>query len=76
MDKILNLKKALEEIGVKTDLYLELEQYCMDGKIHKGIELETNMFNGEEYVSFVFHPTTYKLVDSYLDCPIVKEWRK
>lgn len=73
MKKIYALQKALQDLGLKAELFINLEQYCMDGKIHRAIELSTNYWGGEDCVSFVFHPDTHRLVDGYLDCPIKKE---
>ena len=73
MKKIYALQTALRNLGLKAELYVDLEQYCTDGKIHRGIELSTNFWGGDDCVSFVFHPDTHQLVGSYLNCPIVKE---
>ena len=71
MNKILALQKALNDLGVETRLIKDLEAQCFDRKVHRGIELETNIFDGEDNVSFIFHPDTHQLVKSWLDCPIV-----
>ena len=76
MNKILNLENALKALGVETELMVDYIALCSDGKLHKAIELSTNIWGGEDNVSFVFHPITHELVDSYLDCPTVKKLPK
>ena len=73
MEKIYTLQKALNDVGIKTELYHDNVAYCFDGRLHRGIELVTNFNTGEDNLSFVFHPNTHKLVKDYLDCPVVKE---
>ena len=76
MKKIYALQNALKDLGLEVELSIDLEEYCSDDKIHRGIELSTNYWGGENCVSFVFHPDTHRLVGSYLDCPIAKERKK
>lgn len=76
MEKILALKKALEDIGIKCDLYKDMAWYCIDNKIHYGIELSTNYVSGEDNVEFCFHPTTYQMLQTCMQAPIKKENKK
>ena len=64
MKKILALQKALNSLGVETRLITDLEARCCDRKVHRCIELETNLYDGEENLSFIFHPDTHQLVKS------------
>lgn len=63
MKKILDLQKALEAIGVTTELNTDAEWYCTDHKIHYGIELSTDMDYGEDTWSFVFTPDGEYITD-------------
>ena len=72
MEKILALKKALEDIGIDCDLYENMIWYCTDNKAHYGIELSTNYVSGEDNVEFYFHPKTYKMLDTCTQAPIKK----
>ena len=73
MEKIYALQNALKDLGLEVELSVNVEEYCLDGKIHRGIELSTNYCSGEDCVSFVFDPDTHCLVGSYLYCPVVEE---
>lgn len=72
LEKIYNLKKALEAIGIITELYLDAEWYGSDNKTHYGIELSTNMDYGEDCWSFLFTPDG-KYIASCLQAPIKKK---
>lgn len=69
LQKIYNLKNALDNIGIETELNLNTEWYCTDNHIHYGIELYTNMDYGEDCWSFIFTPDG-KYITSCLDAPI------
>lgn len=62
-DNIVNLQKALEAIGIKTTLYLNATWYCTDNKTHYGIELYTDLFTGEDDLSFCFTPDGRHITD-------------
>ena len=68
---ILNLQRALEKIGIETELDLHAEWYCIDEKVHYGIELSTNMDYGEDCWSFYFTPDG-RYITSCLDAPVLK----
>lgn len=70
--KIENLRKALHDIGIGTDLYLDEEWCCSDGKTHYGIELATDIDCGDYGCDFIFTPQG-EYVNSCLECPIVKK---
>lgn len=72
MEKILALKKALEDIGIKCDLYENMNWYCVDHKTHYGIELSTNYSSGDDTVEFYFHPKTYQMLCTCTRAPIKK----
>ena len=72
MEKILALKKALEDIGINCDLYEDMTWYCTDNKTHYGIELSTDYDGGEDNVVFCFHPKTYQLLHNCKQAPIKK----
>lgn len=76
MEKILALKKALEDIGIKCDLYEDMSWYCTDNKTHYGIELSTNYDSGEDNVEFYFHPTTYQMLHTCTQAPIKRRNEK
>lgn len=62
MVKIKNLEKALNDIGIQTTLEQVECRYC--DKTYRILELELkNIYDadGEPY-SFIFHPTTYRLI--------------
>jgi len=64
MKKILDLQKALEAIGIKTELNTEAKWYCADDhKTHYGIELFTDMDYGEDTWSFIFTPDGEYITD-------------
>ena len=63
LDNIFNLQKALEAIGIETELNLHAEWYCSDHKTHYGIELSTNLYTGEDDLSFVFTPDGQHITD-------------
>lgn len=73
MKKILNLQKALEAIGIETELETEAKWYCTDNKIHYGIELFTNMDYGEDNWSFVFTPDGEYITDC-TEAPTKKQY--
>lgn len=56
MEKIYELKNALENIGINCELVTDAAWYCIDGKTHYGIELLTDIEDGYDYVSFNFTP--------------------
>ena len=62
-DNIYNLQKALEAIGIKTTLNLNAVWYCSDNKTHYGIELSTDLFTGEDDLSFTFTPDGQHITD-------------
>ena len=62
-DNICNLQKALEAIGIKTTLNLNAVWYCSDHKAHCGIELSTDLFTGEDNLSFAFTPNGRHITD-------------
>lgn len=64
MEKIKNLEKALNDIGIRTTL--EQVKCRFKNKVYCILELElTNIYDGDdEPYSFIFHPTTYQLIDS------------
>jgi len=68
MKKILDLQKALENIGVTTELNTDMSWCCTDNKIHYGIELFTDMDYGEDCWSFCFTPDGEYII-SCLDAP-------
>lgn len=63
MEKIRNLQRALEAIGVETELYPQTKWYCSDNKKHYGIELITNINHGEDNLSFCFTPNGRYITD-------------
>lgn len=63
MKKILDLQKALEAIGIETELETEAQWYGSDNKTHYGIELSTNMDYGEDVWSFIFTPDGRYITD-------------
>lgn len=71
MKKILDLQKALENIGVTTELDTDMSWYCTDNKTHYGIELFTDMDYGEDTWSFCFTPDG-EYITSCLDAPTKK----
>lgn len=73
MKKILDLQKALEAIGIETELETKAEWYCTDNKTHYGIELYTNMDYGEDNWSFVFTPDG-KYITDCTEAPIKKQY--
>ena len=50
MEKIYELKNALENIGINCELVTDAAWYCIDGKTHYGIELLTDIEDGYAYV--------------------------
>ena len=72
MEKILELKNALENIGVKCELLTSTTWYCRDDKVHYGIELLTDVDGGEDYVSFCFTPQGQYITDCRF-APIKKQ---
>jgi len=72
MEKILALKKALEDIGIECNLYEDITWCCTDNKTHYGIELSTDYFDGDDTVEFNFHPETYQLLYDCTQAPIKK----
>ena len=71
MNKIYELQNALMNLGIQTTLYESIEwSYCLDGKTHYGIELETNITDADgENFCFIFKPNG-EFVQSCLECPI------
>lgn len=63
MEKIRNLQRALETIGIKTELYPQAEWYCSDNKKHYGIELMTNINHDGDCLSFCFTPNGRYITD-------------
>ena len=55
MIKIINLQNALRAVGLEAHIET-FEGLCSDGKCHRGIELSTDYWGGEDNISFVFHP--------------------
>lgn len=68
MEKILKLYNALKTVGIDVELTTEDIQFSMDNKAHKAISIESR----DGTLCLLFHPNTYKYVNSFLDCPIVK----
>ena len=75
MKKIYDLQKALENIGISTDLNLDAEWLCIDHQLHYGIELETDMTDGEYYWSFMFTPTG-EYIEEATQAPVRKKGKK
>lgn len=68
--KIENLAKALRDIGVKADIEYNAEWYCIDSKLHYGIELTTNMYDSDyEFIRFIFTPDG-KRIENCTEAPI------
>lgn len=63
MEKIKNLEKALNDIGIQTTL--EQIEGCFKNQVYHILVLElTNTCDGDlEPYSFIFHPTTYQLIN-------------
>lgn len=70
-EKIDNLIKALNDIGIHTEVDYQTEWYCLDNKVHYGIEISTDMNYGEDCWSFCFSPNG-KYIKSCLDAPIMR----
>ena len=79
MDKILNLKKALEDLGFIVTLLTDLEFVGWDMKTRKCIELTADTGKRQEdgtigdgvEIVLTFHPETFEEVHDILDCPLV-----
>ena len=80
MDKILNLKKALEDVGFRVCLLPDLEFVGRDMKTRRCIELtadsgevleDDTIGEGVEMV-LTFHPETFEVLDDNLKCPLVE----
>ena len=63
IDKIYALKAALESIGAHCELYLDAQWFCTDHKLHRGIELHTDIDTGEDDLSFHFTPDGRHIID-------------
>ena len=62
MEKIKNLEKALNDIGIQTTLE-QVECRCWDKTCRiLELELKNTCDNDGEPYSFIFHPTTYQLI--------------
>ena len=63
MEKIKNLEKALNAVGIQTTL--EQVEGCFKNQMYRMLILElTNTCDGDlEPYSFIFHPTTYQLIN-------------
>lgn len=80
MEKILNLKKALEDIGFEVDLYPNMEfvgrdmqtRRCIELDAYSGEEQEDGVIEGGMDITLIFHPDTYELLDDNLKCPLVE----
>jgi len=69
--KIKNLAKAFEAIGVHTEIDWNAEWYCIDDEIHVGVELHTNIFTGEDVLEIIFNPDG-EYIEYCTDAPIKK----
>ena len=63
MEKIRDLQRVLEAIGVKTKLHAQAEWYGSDNKKHYGIELMTNIDHEGDCLSFCFTPNGRYITD-------------
>ena len=72
MDKIKALEKALNDLGIKTQLYPDMIWRCIDNKKHYGIELDTDIICNCETVEFLFTPSG-NYIYSALDAPVFQE---
>lgn len=72
LEKIYNLQKALETIGIATELDLDMEWYCIDNKVHYGIELFADIPIPEQEFSLCFTPDG-NYITNCLDAPIKKK---
>ena len=73
ISKIKQLEKALNDIGITTELNEHAEWYCVDNKVHYGIELFTDIDYGEDYLSFCFTPNGRYITDDCTSAPTVKK---
>lgn len=71
MSNIEQLANALKACGINANVST-CSALGLDGKSHLCTFISTDFCTGEDSMEFVFHPETGKLVDSVLDCPIVK----
>lgn len=67
--KIEELATALKNIGLNTDIDWDCEWYCIDDKVHLGIEIRTNY---DEDCDFIFTPDG-ELIYSCLDGPVKRD---
>lgn len=66
--KIEELAKAIRKIGITAKINWTAEWYCIDDKIHCGIELTLGYGDEDDY-NFIFTPDG-ELIHSCLEAPI------
>ena len=71
--KIEELAKAIRKIGIAAEIDWVAEWYCIDDKVHCGIEL-TLGYGADDGYSFIFTPDG-ELIHTCLEAPI-KEKKK
>ena len=79
MEKILNLKKALEDLGFKVEFHPSWKFVGRDMKTRRCIELNAYFDKEDEEdeedfrdITLIFHPETFEALDDNLKCPLVE----
>ena len=70
-EKIKNLVRALNDVGINAEVDWDAEWYCIDDQTHYGIEIMTDFDTGEDSLSICFSPKG-KLLNSCMEAPLRK----